>query len=106
MLYKVVLVSALQRESAMYVYVSPLPIELPSDSPMPFQVTAVSLEPGISLWSLRKIWNGHPGDTIRLGQQLTAVDKKSIHPDLQTQRGKERVGRIERVALTYVHCHM
>ena len=38
MLYKVVLVSALQRESAMYVYVSPLPIELPSDSPMPFQV--------------------------------------------------------------------
>ena len=39
-------------------------------------------------------------------QARTAVDKKSIHPDLQTQRGKERMGRIESVALTYVHCHM
>ena len=39
-------------------------------------------------------------------QARTAFDKKSIHPDLQTQRGKERMGRIESVALTYVHCHM
>ena len=26
--------------------------------------------------------------------------------DLWIQQGKERVGQIERVALTYIHCHV
>ena len=34
-----------------------------------------------------------------------AVEKLTWGTDLWTQQGKEKVGRLERVALTYIHYH-